>query len=157
MVEAIVARSWLSSLSMRALNELLKMVFPSGSLATTPPRSSIGVSSARSFVPLGSDCPRDWRFFFCVFRKPTFTNVLSVPTASTASSTRRFKVGSNWSVLAISERRCSTDLRTPCTILFFSSRILSRLVLILELRILLLMLSASKLALDRISFASLCA
>src|SRR5207249_1108704 len=157
MVEEIVVRSWLSSLSMRALNELLKLIFPSGSLAITPPSSSITVSSARNFVPLATVCPRDWRLFLSAFRKPTFTIALSAPTASIASNTRRFNVDSNWSDLAMSERRCSTDLRTLCTILFFSSRILRRFALILELRMLLLMLSASKPAFDRISFASLCA
>src|SRR5437899_3596732 len=127
MVEEIIVRSWLSSLSRRALKELLKIIFPPGSLATTPPKSSIAVSSARSFVPLGSDCPRDWKLFLSAFRKPIFTSALSVPTASTASATKRFTVDSNLSELAMLERLFSTDLSTLSTIVVFSQSILTRL------------------------------
>src|SRR2546428_221028 len=50
-VEDISVRSWLSSLSRRDLKVLLKMTLPSGSVATTPPRPSIGFSSMTSFPP----------------------------------------------------------------------------------------------------------
>src|SRR2546428_8658849 len=52
-VEDISVRSWLSSLSRRDLKVLLKTTLPSGSVATTPPRSSMGFSSTTSFPPFG--------------------------------------------------------------------------------------------------------
>src|SRR4029077_12586294 len=66
-VEEIVVSSWLSSLSIRALKELLKIIFPSTSPATTPPRPSMGLSSTTNLVPVGRFLPRESRLFLSAF------------------------------------------------------------------------------------------
>src|SRR5207245_8702155 len=69
-VDDISVRSWLSSLSRRDLNVLLNMTLPSGSVATTPPRSSIGFSSITSFPPFGRTLDIPSRFFLLTSLNP---------------------------------------------------------------------------------------
>src|SRR3989454_10803219 len=72
-VDDISVRSWLSSLSRRDLNVLLKTTLPSGSVATTPPRSSIGFSSITSFPPFGRTLDIPSRFLLLMSLNPILT------------------------------------------------------------------------------------
>jgi len=88
------------------------------------------------------------------FGKPIFTVGWSEPIASIASVASLFTMSWKFPVVAIVESRCSTSPRTLWTILFLSSKSLSRLARIRELMMLRLAASASASARARISLAS---